>query len=99
MKNLCRPVSLPPATDADFQSLCVFYAKQGQAKYFGHLEMVNIFLRALKRAGIAVKYSQGFHPKPKISFDDPLPVGVESEQERFILSVPALLTRPQLPVR
>jgi len=79
---------LPPAADADFQSLCVFYAKQDQAKYFGHLEMVNIFLRAIKRAGIAVKYSQGFHPKPKISFDDPLPVGVESEQERFTLSVP-----------
>lgn len=78
----------PPAPDADFQSLCVFYSKQNQAKYFGHLEMVNIFLRALKRAGITVKYTQGFHPKPKISFDDPLPIGIESEQERFILSVP-----------
>lgn len=77
-----------PATNADFQSLCVFFSKQDQAKYFGHLEMVNIFLRALKRAGIPVKYSQGFHPKPKISFDDPLPIGIESEQELFILSVP-----------
>jgi len=84
----CESPPATPATDADFQGLCVFYAKQGQAKYFGHLEMVNIFLRALRRAGIAVKYSQGFHPKPKISFDDPLPVGIESEQERFILSVP-----------
>jgi radical SAM family uncharacterized protein/radical SAM-linked protein len=82
----CGP---PHATDADFQRLCVFYAKQGQAKYFGHLEMVNIIIRALKRAGIPVKYSQGFHPKPKISFDDPLPLGIESEQERFILSVPS----------
>ncbi len=81
----CGP---PPATTADFQRLCVFYAKQDQAKYFGHLEMVNIFLRALKRAGIPVQFSQGFHPKPKISFDDPLPIGIESEQERFILGVP-----------
>jgi radical SAM-linked protein len=79
---------LPPAAIADFKSLCVFYAKQDQAKYFGHLEMVNIFLRALKRAKIPVQFSQGFHPKPKISFDDPLPIGIESEQERFILSVP-----------
>jgi len=79
---------LPPAATADFQSLCVFYAKQDQAKYFGHLEMVNIFLRALKRAEIPVQFSQGFHPKPKISFDDPLPIGIESEQERFFLSVP-----------
>jgi radical SAM-linked protein len=80
----CEP---PPVATADFKRLCVYYAKQGQAKYFGHLEMVNIFLRALKRAGIPVIFSQGFHPKPKISFDDPLPIGIESEQERFILSL------------
>jgi radical SAM-linked protein len=67
--------------------LSVHYAKLGQAKYFGHLETVNIFLRALKRAQIPVKYSQGFHPKPKISFDDPLPIGIESHQERFTLAV------------
>jgi len=81
----CQP---PDDMYADFQNLCVFYSKQNQAKYFGHLEMVNIFLRAFKRARIQVKYSQGFHPKPKISFDDPLPIGIESEQERFILIVP-----------
>jgi radical SAM family uncharacterized protein/radical SAM-linked protein len=78
-------------TDMDFQSFCVYYSKQNQAKYFGHLEMVNIILRALRRAKIPVKYSQGFHPKPKISFDDPLPIGIESEQERFIMSVPGAL--------
>lgn len=79
---------LPPTTAADYKKLCVYYAKTDQARYFGHLEMVNIFIRALKRAGIPVIFSQGFHPKPKISFDDPLPIGIESEQERFILTVP-----------
>ncbi|MCK4988483.1 MAG: TIGR03936 family radical SAM-associated protein, partial [Desulfobacterales bacterium] len=62
--------------------------------YFGHLELVNIFLRALKRAGIAVKFSEGFHPKPKVSFDNPLPVGIESLKERFIVTVPDHI-RPQ----
>jgi radical SAM-linked protein len=71
-----------------YRSLCVYFAKLDAARFFSHLEMVNIFLRALKRAEIPVKFSQGFHPKPKISFDDPLPVGLESEQERFRLSVP-----------
>ena len=74
----------PPAV----KKIAVFYAKRGQAQYFGHLELVNIFLRALKRAGIPVKFSEGFHPKPKVSFDDPLPVGIESEQERFTITVP-----------
>ena len=73
--------------DAPFKKLKVYYSKLERAKYFGHLEMANIFLRALKRAKIPVKYSQGFHPKPKISFDDPLPIGIESHQEHFILAV------------
>ena len=92
--SACEP---PPATNTDYQSLVVFYSKQDQAKYFGHLEMVNIFLRALKRAGIRVKFSQGFHPKPKISFDDPLPIGIESEQEYFILSVPSAVNPATVP--
>jgi len=90
----CEP---PPATTSDFQSLRVFYSKQDQAKYFGHLEMVNIFLRAFNRAGIPLKFSQGFHPKPKISFDDPLPIGIESEQECFILSVPSSVNPATVP--
>ena len=60
----------------------------GQAKYYGHLEFVNIFLRALKRAGIPVKFTQGFHPKPKVSFDNPLALGLESENENITLTVP-----------
>jgi radical SAM family uncharacterized protein/radical SAM-linked protein len=64
------------------------YSKTGQAKYFGHLEMVKIFLRCLMRAEIPVKFSEGFHPMPKISFDDPLPIGMESLEEGCYLTVP-----------
>jgi radical SAM family uncharacterized protein/radical SAM-linked protein len=77
-----------------YKKLSVFYSKQDAAKYFGHLELVNIFLRALKRADIEVKFSEGFHPKPKVSFDNPLPVGIESLKERFIVTVPDHI-RPQ----
>ncbi len=73
---------------AGSKNLIVYYSKLDQAKYLGHLEMVNVFLRALKRAEIPVVFSQGFHPKPKISFDDPLPIGIESQQEHFTLNVP-----------
>ena len=86
-----RSAGRKPAT---FKKLYVYYTKLGQARYFGHLELVNIFHRALKRAGIAVRFSEGFHPKPKISFDNPLPVGIESQQERFVITV-ADNTRPR----
>jgi radical SAM family uncharacterized protein/radical SAM-linked protein len=83
---------------AGSKKLSVGYAKLDQAKYLGHLEMVNVFLRALKRAEIPVVFSEGFHPKPKISFDDPLPVGIESQEERFTLSVPGFV-RPETVIR
>ncbi len=63
------------------------FSKTGSAKYFGHLELVSIFLRAFRRIGIKMKHSMGFHPKPKISFQRPLPVGMESLEESFYLTV------------
>ncbi|RJQ52716.1 MAG: DUF2344 domain-containing protein [Desulfobacteraceae bacterium] len=67
--------------------LKVSYRKKDQARYFGHLELKNIFHRAIRRAGIPVQYSEGFHPLPKVSFDDPLPVGMESEGESLYITV------------
>ena len=85
--ELARYSDAEPDKDAAFKKLNVYYSKLDQAKYFGHLELVNIFLRALKRAEVPVKFSRGFHPKPKISFDDPLPIGIESHREHFTLAV------------
>ncbi len=63
------------------------YTKRGSARFFGHLELVKIIIRALKRAKIPVQYSNGFHPMPKISFKNPLPVGMESNREGFIIEL------------
>jgi radical SAM family uncharacterized protein/radical SAM-linked protein len=73
--------------DGEYKKLEISYSKRGMARYFGHLEMVKIFLRAIHRTEIPVKYSKGFHPKPNISFEDPLPIGLESLNETFYLSV------------
>jgi radical SAM-linked protein len=73
--------------DETYVWLSLTYRKIGNARFFGHLELSNIFSRAIRRAQISVKYSQGFHPMPKISFDDPLPLGMESEAEYVRLLV------------
>jgi radical SAM family uncharacterized protein/radical SAM-linked protein len=74
----------------------ISYSKTGQAKYWGHLEMAKIFLRAIRRAKIPMKYSQGFHPKPKVSFEDPLPIGLESLSESMHISVPENISRQSI---
>ncbi|OGP53444.1 MAG: hypothetical protein A2Y65_07065 [Deltaproteobacteria bacterium RBG_13_52_11] len=57
------------------------FIKVGEARFLGHLEMIDVFVRAARRAGISMQFSEGFHPLPKISFTNPLPVGMESLAE------------------
>ena len=57
------------------------YSKSGDARYIGHLDTVDLLLRALRSAGISLKMHGKFHPKPRVSFSPALPAGIESTQE------------------
>lgn len=56
-------------------------AKTGKGRFVGHLEFMSLFHRAVRRVGLPVRYTQGFHPHPRISFSEALPQGMESEAE------------------
>ncbi len=56
----------------------VRFAKLGVAALTGHLDLVRVLPRVLRRAGLAPYYSEGFHPKPVMEFSPPLPLGVMS---------------------
>jgi radical SAM family uncharacterized protein/radical SAM-linked protein len=86
LKVADRPDSSPQ--NVVYKKLQVSYAKRGQARYFGHLELVKIFIRAFRRARIPLRFSEGFRPAPKVSFESALPVGTESLEERFVVEVP-----------
>ncbi|ABQ24516.1 Radical SAM domain protein [Geotalea uraniireducens Rf4] len=57
------------------------FQKIGRMRFLSHLEMLNLFIRAIGRARVPIRYSQGFHPHPKFSFATALSVGVESWAE------------------
>ncbi len=76
-----------PSLPRGFRKLDIYFSKIGPARLFGHLEMVNIITRAMKRAGVPIKYTEGFHPKPKIAFLDALPIGMESLHEVMVAVV------------
>ena len=63
------------------------FSKLGKARFLGHLELVHAFHRAARRAHIPVAYSQGFHPKPRFSFGQPIPLGTESLAEQFAVTL------------
>ncbi|MGD9973339.1 MAG: TIGR03960 family B12-binding radical SAM protein [Desulfatirhabdiaceae bacterium] len=73
--------------ESTWQKFCFLYSKTGEARYLGHLEVYNALNRAFRKSHIPVHFSGGFHPKPKFSFFDALPVGMEALHERFMVSI------------
>ncbi|KMQ50203.1 Fe-S oxidoreductase [Chitinispirillum alkaliphilum] len=63
------------------------YRKGDGVRYLGHLDMVEIFHRALIAASVPLVYSQGFNPHPRVSFGPPLPFGVTGESEIFDIEI------------
>ncbi len=61
----------------------VTYRKSCLAKFIGHLDTVRVLQRSIRRAGIDAVYSQGFSPRPRLSFSVSLPLGFTSECEFF----------------
>ncbi len=59
----------------------VLFARYGPAEYLGHLDMMRLFERSLRRAGVPLAYSQGYNPRPRLVFALPLGVGVAAQAE------------------
>jgi len=61
----------------------VWHTKEGRAAFLSQLELQTILERSLRRAGLPLSFSRGFHPLPLISFGRALSVGVGSRAEWF----------------
>lgn len=58
--------------------LRLLFEKAGNAVWISHLDLMRLFQRAFKRAGLSLTHTQGFNPRPSVSIALPLSVGVES---------------------
>lgn len=72
-------VSLPTRATAAIRFRIV-----GPVAMLSHAETFRVLHRACARAGIPVRYSEGFNPHPRLSLPLPRPVGVESEDELLV---------------
>lgn len=61
--------------------LRLLFEKKGNAVWISHLDLMRLFQRAFKRAGLPLIHTQGFNPRPSVSIALPLSVGVESACE------------------
>ncbi len=75
------------------------FIKRGDLKFISHLDMCRTMIRAIRRAGLPINYSQGFHPHPKLAFTAALPVGTESRAEYLDMELAELLPAEEITER
>ena len=80
-----------PEHQVDGQWFLFIFNKTGKARYLSHINIMTIFERSFQRAGIPLQYTEGYNPKPRLDFAQPLSLGINSTCEvgRFKMRVDA----------
>ena len=63
------------------KSVRIFYTKGGRMRFVSHLDMTRFMIRMLRKAGLPIWYTEGFHPHAYVTFALPLSLGFESRCE------------------
>jgi len=63
------------------QRVRIRFCKQGDLRLIGHRDLARLMERLFRRAGLCLAMSQGFHPKPRMSFPSALALGIEGLDE------------------
>ena len=59
----------------------ITFSKTGSLRYTGHLDLQTVWERTARRAGLALAYTKGFHPGPRIQIASALPLGIAGNAE------------------
>ena len=63
------------------------FAKEGNMKFIGHLDVMRYFQKVMRKADVDIRYSEGFSPHQIMSFAAPLGVGITSRGEYVDIEV------------
>jgi len=68
------------------------FSKKGLMRYISHLDLMRLFMRAMRRADLPLKMTEGFSPHPKLSLKRALKLGLESDNEEasIVLKFPVV---------
>jgi len=67
--------------------VAIGFAVAGDVRFISHRDTVRLFERALARAGVPVRFTEGFNPHPKLTIVLPRTVGVSSSDEMLLLDL------------
>lgn len=63
------------------------FSKLGNMRFIGHLDIMRYFQKAMRRAKVPIKYSEGFSPHQIMSFAAPLSIGIEGYGEYMDIEI------------
>jgi radical SAM-linked protein len=63
------------------QRVRIRFCKQGDLRLISHKDLLRTMERLFRRAGLSLSMSEGFHPKPRMSFPSALAVGIAGDDE------------------
>lgn len=84
---MTRRVPQGPPPDPAVQKLRVRYAKRGRMRFTSTRDFQRALERAVRKAGLPMAYTAGFHPHPRISYANAAPTGAASEAEYVEISL------------
>jgi len=85
--KLAENSAFKAAAEAPFSRVRVFFGKSGPMCFMGHLDLMRVIPRMLRRAGIETSFSRGFNPVPRMSFGPALALGVAALEEAVELDL------------
>ena len=78
------------------QRVRIRFSKQGDLRLIGHRDLLRLLERLFRRAKLRLGMSEGFHPKPRMSFPWALAVGIEGRDELMELELADYYTADEL---
>ena len=63
------------------QRVRIHFQKVGDLRWISHRDLVRVFERIFRRAGLKLSMSEGFHPKARMSFPSALALGIAGQDE------------------
>ena len=75
------------------------FSKKERMKFISHLDLMRLLIRALRRADLPLKLTEGFSPHPKLSLKRALKLGAESENEEAAVVLRQLVRPEEFQIR
>lgn len=74
----------------------IYFKKIDDMQYLSHRDFLRFLERLFKISKVPILYSKGFHPRPKMSFGNPISIGEEAFYEPFDIELKENINNEEL---